>query len=41
MAEMKRLMSKNDYVRDKDQQDLITVLKLSDDKLFDQLSKVG
>ena len=38
---MKRLMSKNDYVRDKDQQDLITVLKLSDDKLFDQLSKVG
>ena len=38
---MKKLIPKNDYVRNKDQQDPITVLKLSDDKLVNQLSKVG
>ena len=41
MAEMKKLIPKNDYVRNKDRQDPIAVLKLSDDKLVDQLSKVG
>ena len=41
MAEMKKLIPKNDYLRNKDRQDPIAVLKLSDDKLVDQLSKVG
>ena len=41
MAEMKKLIPKNDYVRNKDRQDPIAVLKLSDDKLVNQLSKVG
>ena len=41
MAEMKKLIPKNDYVRTKDRQDPIAVLKLSEDKLVDQLSKVG
>ena len=41
MAEMKKLIPKNDYVRNKDRQDPIAVLKLSDDKLVHQLSKVG
>ena len=41
MAEMKKLMPKNDYVRNKDRQDPIAVLKLSDDKLVDQLFKAG
>ena len=40
MAEMKMLIPKNDYARNKDRQDPIAVLKLSDDKLVDQLSKV-
>ena len=41
MAEMKKLIPKNVYVRNKDRQDPAAVLKLSDDKLVDQLSKVG
>ena len=41
MAEMKKLIPKNGYVRNKDWQDPIAALKLSDDKLVDQLSKVG
>ena len=41
MAEMKKLIPKNDYERNKDRQDPIAVLKLSNDKLVDQLSKVG
>ena len=41
MAEMKKLMPKNDYVRNKDRQDPNAVLKLSDNKLVDQLFKVG
>ena len=41
MAEMKNLIPKNDYVRNKDRQDPIAVLKLSDDKLLNKLSKVG
>ena len=41
MAEMKKLIPKNDHVRNKDWQDPIAVLKLSDDKLVDQLSKVA
>ena len=41
MAETKKLILKKDYVRNKDRQDAIAVLKLSDDKLADQLSKVG
>ena len=40
-AEMKKLIPKNDYVRNKDRQDPIAVLKLPNDKLVDQLSKVG
>ena len=38
---MKKLIPKNDHVRNKDWQDPIAVLKLSDDKLVDQLSKVA
>ena len=38
---MKKLIPKNDYVRNKDRQDPIEVLKLSDYKLVHQLSKVG
>ena len=38
---MKKLIPKNGYVRNKDWQDPIAALKLSDDKLVDQLSKVG
>ena len=41
MVEMKKLIPKNDYVRNKDRQEPIEVLKLSDDKLVDQLSNVG
>ena len=41
MAEMKKLVPENNYVRKKDRQDPNGVLKLSDDKLVDQLSKVG
>ena len=41
MAETKKLILKKDSVRNKDRQDAIAVLKLSDDKLADQLSKVG
>ena len=41
MAEMKKLMPKNDYVRNKYRQDPSAVLKLSDNKLVDQLFKVG
>ena len=41
MAETKKLIPKNDYVRNKDRQDPIAVLKLSDNKLVDQLFKVG
>ena len=41
MAEMKKLIPKNDYVRKKDRQHPTAVLKLSDDKLVDQLSKFG
>ena len=41
MAEMKKLIPKNDYVRNKDRQDQIAVLKLSDDNLVDQLFIVG
>ena len=41
MAEMKKLIPKNNYVRKKDRQDPIGVLKLSDDKLVDHLSKIG
>ena len=41
MAEMKKLIPKNGYVRNKDRQDPIAVMKLSNDKLVDQLSKVG
>ena len=33
--------TKNDYARNKDPQDPIAVLKLSDDNLVDQLSKFG
>ena len=38
---MKKLIPKNDYVRNKDRQDPITVLKLSDDKLVNKIFKVG
>ena len=41
MVKMKKLIPKNGYVRNKDRQDPTAVLKLSDDKLVDQLSKVG
>ena len=41
MAEMKKLIPKNDYVRNKDRQDPNAALKLSDDKLVDRLFKVG
>ena len=40
MTRMKKLIPKNDYVRKKDRRDPTAVLKISDDKLVDQLSKV-
>ena len=38
---MKKLITKNNYVRNKDRQDPTAVLKLSDDKLIEHLSSVG
>ena len=40
IAEMKNLIPKNDYVRNKDRQDPMTVLKLSDDQLLNKLGKL-
>ena len=41
MAEMEKPIPKNDYARNKDRQDQTAVLKLFDDKLVHQLSKLG
>ena len=41
MVLMKKLITKNDYVKNKDLQDPIVVLKLSDDKLIEYLASVG
>ena len=38
---MRKLLSKNDYVRNKDQQDPISVLKLSQSKLTEYIEKSG
>ena len=37
----RKLLSKNDYVRNKDQQDPISVLKLSQSKLTEYIEKIG
>ena len=41
MAIMKRLIKKNDYVRNKDRQDPVAVLRLSDEELLEHLSNIG
>lgn len=41
MEIMRKLLPKNDYVRNKDRQDPIAVLKLSEPKLVDHLSNIG
>ena len=41
MQIMRKLLSKNDYVRNKDQQDPISVLKLSQSKLTECIEKIG
>ena len=38
---MKNLARKNDYVRNKDQQDPIAVLKLSDEKVIKHMKEIG
>ena len=41
MKIMKNLARKNDYVRNKDQQDPIAVLKLSDEKVIKHMKEIG
>ena len=41
MKIMKNLTRKNDYVRNKDQQDPIAVLKLSDEKVIKHMKEIG
>lgn len=41
MKIMKNFVHKNDYVRNKDQQDPIAVLKLSDEKVIKHMKEIG